>query len=116
MAQKIFFLAAAGALGTLARYGCGVLVERHATGLFPWPTLLVNMTGCFLFGLLYSVSENQIHLEGEVRVIVQPDHVTDLEAISLSREIKKKIEQSIEFPGQIKITVIRETRSIEYAR
>ena len=52
----------------------------------------------------------------EVRVIVQPDHVTDLEAIALAREIKKKVESSIEFPGQIKITVIRETRSIEYAR
>jgi len=52
----------------------------------------------------------------EVRVIVQPERVTDLEAIALAREIKKKVEGSIEFPGQIKITVIRETRSIEYAR
>ena len=52
----------------------------------------------------------------EVRVIVQPEHVTDLEAIALAREIKRKVEGSIEFPGQIKITVIRETRSIEYAR
>ncbi|PIQ83200.1 MAG: ribonuclease Y [Candidatus Omnitrophica bacterium CG11_big_fil_rev_8_21_14_0_20_63_9] len=52
----------------------------------------------------------------EVRVIVQPERVTDLEAIALSREIKRKVESSIEFPGQIKITVIRETRSIEYAR
>ena len=52
----------------------------------------------------------------EVRVIVQPERVTDLEAISLAREIKKKVEGSVEFPGQIKITVIRETRSIEYAR
>ena len=52
----------------------------------------------------------------EVRVIVQPERVTDLEAIALSREIKRKVENSIEFPGQIKISVIRETRSIEYAR
>jgi ribonuclease Y len=52
----------------------------------------------------------------EVRVIVQPERVTDLEAIALSREIKRKVESSVEFPGQIKITVIRETRSIEYAR
>ena len=52
----------------------------------------------------------------EVRVMVQPDQVTDLEAIALSREIKKKIESSIEFPGQIKVTVIREVRAIEYAR
>ena len=52
----------------------------------------------------------------EVRVIVQPERVTDLEAIALAREIKKKVEGAVEFPGQIKITVIRETRSIEYAR
>ncbi|MBI3324842.1 MAG: ribonuclease Y [Candidatus Omnitrophica bacterium] len=52
----------------------------------------------------------------EVRVMVQPERVTDLEAIALSREIKKKIETSIEFPGQIKVTVIRETRAVEYAR
>ncbi|MBI4353890.1 MAG: HD domain-containing protein, partial [Candidatus Omnitrophica bacterium] len=52
----------------------------------------------------------------EVRVMVQPERVTDLEAIALAREIKKKVESSIEFPGQIKITVIRETRTIEYAR
>lgn len=52
----------------------------------------------------------------EVRVIVQPDQVTDLEAIALSREIRRKIEQSIQFPGQIKVTVIRETRAVEYAR
>jgi ribonuclease Y len=52
----------------------------------------------------------------EVRVIVQPERVTDLEAIALAREIKKKVEDSIEFPGQIKITVVREIRAIEYAR
>jgi len=52
----------------------------------------------------------------EVRVMVQPDKITDLEAIALAREIKKKVESSIEFPGQIKITVVREIRAIEYAR
>jgi len=52
----------------------------------------------------------------EVRVIVQPDKITDLEAIALAREIKKKIEGSIEFPGQIKVCVVREIRAVEYAR
>lgn len=45
LAVKLLLLALAGALGTLARYGAGVLVERHATGFFPWPTFTVNMLG-----------------------------------------------------------------------
>ncbi|MBC8473267.1 MAG: ribonuclease Y, partial [Candidatus Omnitrophica bacterium] len=52
----------------------------------------------------------------EIRVIVQPDKITDLQSIGLSREIKKKIEEGLEYPGQIKVTVIRETRAIEYAK
>jgi ribonuclease Y len=52
----------------------------------------------------------------EIRVIVQPDKINDPEAINLAREIKKKIEEGMEYPGQIKVTVIRETRAIEYAK
>ncbi len=52
----------------------------------------------------------------EVRVIVKPDRISDLQAIGLSREIRKKIEEGMEYPGQIKVTVIRETRAIEYAK
>jgi ribonuclease Y len=51
----------------------------------------------------------------EVRVIVESGIVSDEEAILLSRDIVKKIEESLTFPGQIKVTVIRETRAIEYA-
>lgn len=52
----------------------------------------------------------------EVRLIVKPDQVDDLEAMRLAREIASKIEQEMEYPGQIKVTVIRETRAVEYAR
>jgi len=52
----------------------------------------------------------------EIRVIVQPDRITDEAATSLARSITKKIEEGLEYPGQIKVTVIRETRAIEYAK
>lgn len=51
----------------------------------------------------------------ELRVIVESDMITDEEATLLSRDIAKKIEESLTFPGQIKVTVIRETRAVEYA-
>ena len=52
----------------------------------------------------------------EVRVMVSPGDVGDVEAASLARDIAKKVEEELVFPGQIKVTVIRETRSVEYAR
>ena len=52
----------------------------------------------------------------EIRVIVQPDSITEEEAFSMSRDIANLIEQEIQYPGQIKVCVIRETRSIEYAK
>jgi len=52
----------------------------------------------------------------EIRVIVQPDKITDSEAEILARDIRKKIEEGMEYPGQIKVTVIREKRAIEYAK
>ena len=51
----------------------------------------------------------------EIRVMVQPDRVTDAEADLLASDIAKKIQQELEYPGQIKVTVIRETKSVSYA-
>ena len=52
----------------------------------------------------------------EIRVIVKPDKVTDDEMILMSREIAKKIENEMEYPGQIKVNMIREFRAVEYAK
>ncbi len=51
----------------------------------------------------------------ELRVIVESDKISDEEATLLSRDVAKKIEESLTFPGQIRVTVIRETRAVEYA-
>jgi ribonucrease Y len=52
----------------------------------------------------------------EVRVLVQPDQIDDLGSIHLARDVAKKIEESLQYPGQIKVTIIRETRAVDYAR
>ncbi len=52
----------------------------------------------------------------EVRVLVRPEDVDDLTAITISKEIAKKIEDNLQYPGQIRVTVIRETRATEYAK
>jgi ribonuclease Y len=52
----------------------------------------------------------------EVRIIVRPDEIDDLKALQLSRDIARKIEESMQYPGQIKVQVIRETRAVEFAR
>ncbi|MDQ3982438.1 MAG: ribonuclease Y, partial [Actinomycetota bacterium] len=52
----------------------------------------------------------------EVRVMVKPHDVDDLQAEVVARDIAKKIEEELQYPGQIRITVIRETRSSAYAK
>lgn len=52
----------------------------------------------------------------EVRVMVKPDQVDDIGAAKLARDISKKIQETVVYPGQVKVVVIRETRAVEYAR
>lgn len=52
----------------------------------------------------------------EVRIMVKPEDVSDSEIVYIARDIVKKIEDELEYPGQIKVNVIRETRAIEYAK
>jgi ribonuclease Y len=52
----------------------------------------------------------------EIRILVRPEEIDDLGAMRLARDIVKKIEEGLEYPGQIKVTVLRETRAVDYAR
>ena len=52
----------------------------------------------------------------EIRIMVKPDAVNDDQMVLMAREIVKKIESELEYPGQIKVNVIRENRAIEYAK
>jgi ribonuclease Y len=52
----------------------------------------------------------------EIRIIVKPEEIDDLGIITLSRDIAKKVEESMQYPGQIKVTVVREMRAVDYAK
>jgi ribonuclease Y len=52
----------------------------------------------------------------EVRIIIRPEVIDDLEALRLARNVAKKIEETMQYPGQIKVQVIRETRAVDYAK
>jgi ribonuclease Y len=52
----------------------------------------------------------------EIRILVKPEEIDDLGGMRLARDIVKKIEEGLEYPGQIKVTVLRETRAVDYAK
>lgn len=52
----------------------------------------------------------------EIRIIVKPEQIDDLGALRLARDVSKKIQDNLEYPGQVKVTVLRETRAVDYAR
>ncbi len=69
MLNRLILIAAAGGLGTLARYALGILVRRLHGGDFPLSTLVVNAIGCFLFGLVWALAEGRIDLHPELRTV-----------------------------------------------
>ena len=52
----------------------------------------------------------------EIRIVAKPDQINDDDMVFLARDISKKIESELEYPGQIKVNVIRETRAVDYAK
>jgi hypothetical protein len=65
---KIFLIALFGAIGTLARYGLQGVVQIRMGGAFPYGTLLVNLSGCFLLGLIGQLTMNRILISADMRM------------------------------------------------
>jgi CrcB protein len=68
--KTFFWIAVAGSCGALTRYGIYLLTNRLYQGSFPWATITVNLIGCLLFGIIYSLSENRLTISSETRVII----------------------------------------------
>ena len=68
--EKVLWIALAGALGTAARYGVATYVQRNTGSNFPWGVFTVNMAGCFLFGVVWSFSEQRGWVTENVRAVV----------------------------------------------
>ena len=72
---------------------------------------------CLLYTSFEGVESSYAVQAGrEVRILVQPDKVSDDQVILLARNVAKKIENELDYPGQIKVSVIRESRATEYAK
>ena len=66
---KLTGIGVGGALGALARYGLGGWVQRSCGTGFPWGTLAVNLLGCFVFGLVWSLAELHLRITSEMRAM-----------------------------------------------
>ena len=67
---RLLLLIIGGALGTLARYGLGGFVQAHSGKIFPWGTVVVNLLGCLLFGIVWSSLEERWPSSGQIRTII----------------------------------------------
>lgn len=70
MMYKLIGLTVAGACGTLARYALAGVIQRGNHSGFPWGTMAVNVLGCFVFGLVWTLTEQRLLLSSETRIII----------------------------------------------
>ncbi len=68
--QKFILIALAGACGATLRYSAYVVANRFLTSSFPWTTIGVNTFGCFIFGFIFSLSEQRMLFSGDTRIIL----------------------------------------------
>ncbi len=68
--SKLLLLAFTGAAGTLARFGLQGIVQKSSGVSFPWGTLVVNLTGCLIFGFVWALAEERMVIRAETRSII----------------------------------------------
>ena len=68
--MRILMIALFGAIGTLARYGLQGFVQVRTSGTFPYGTLLINLTGCFLLALTYQLTVNRMIISPDLRIAI----------------------------------------------
>lgn len=68
--NQLVLLAVAGAVGTLARYWLSAFIHRVCGAGFPWGTLVVNVTGCLLFGFFWTLAEERMLISGQARIVI----------------------------------------------
>lgn len=68
--MKILMVALGGAAGSVARYWVSRMVQEHTCGVFPWPTLTVNVLGCLVIGFLYGLSGRGAMGREELRLLL----------------------------------------------
>ena len=102
----------------LASIGDAVSASRPGARRETLETYLKRLTGLETIANSFKGVEKSFAIQAgrEIRVIVQPQSIDDSLSIVLAKDLKKKIEEEMDYPGQIKITIIRETRVIEYAK
>ena len=80
--KELFLIAGFGALGALARHGVNLVFVRLTPGHFPWATLVVNVVGCFLIGLVYSASYDSKRLSPELALVLSVGFLGALTTVS----------------------------------
>ena len=107
-----------GLLGILVSASDAISASRPGARSETMTTYIKRVEALEKIGLSYPGVEKCFAVQAgrELRVIVQPDQIDDENAFALARNIARKIEEELQYPGQIRITVMRETRCVEFAK
>jgi ribonuclease Y len=107
-----------GLLGILVSAADAISASRPGARSETMTTYLRRVENLERIGMSFPAVERCYAVQAgrEVRVLVRPEHITDDESLLLARNIARRIEEELQYPGQIRVIVLRETRCVEYAK